>query len=165
MGTAATLNVQSTYDLSRDTGTCNSIWLDNKKLQKSNHKALLIKEIFDYIKWWIIVLGASPCKIVFIIIKDVFIFHCPVGALKRMFLLSSTQPGSDTVFTFKTLLGTKRLTYPKFTKDLKWLLKQLGLGTGYITNNFTVLGEEGQVLAPDWHSQWDDKINGGLEVW
>ena len=26
---AATLNAQSPYDLSRDTGTCNSIWLDD----------------------------------------------------------------------------------------------------------------------------------------
>jgi len=35
------------------------------KLQKHNHKALLVKEIFDYIKWWIIILGVSPCKPVF----------------------------------------------------------------------------------------------------
>ena len=32
----------------------------------------------------------------FVIIKDVFIFHFPVGALKRIFLLSSAQLGSDT---------------------------------------------------------------------
>ena len=41
-----------------------------------------------------------------------------------MYLLSSAQQGSDPVFTFTTLLGTKPLTYGKFTKDLKWLLKQ-----------------------------------------
>jgi len=67
----------------------------------------------------------------FVIIKDVFVFHCPVGALKRMFLVSSTQQGSDPMFSFTTLLGTKPMTYGKFTKDLKWLLKQLGFGTGY----------------------------------
>ncbi|KAK2168680.1 hypothetical protein LSH36_15g16012 [Paralvinella palmiformis] len=33
-----------------------------------------------------------------------------IGALKRMFLLSSTQQGSDPVFTFTTLLGIKPLT-------------------------------------------------------
>ena len=48
-----------------------------------------------------------------------------------MNLLSSAQQGSDPVFTFTTLLGTKPMTYGKFTKDLKWLLKQLGLETGY----------------------------------
>ena len=42
------------------------------------------KEIFYYIKWWIIVLGASPRK-------TVFLFHCPVGAWILMFLLSSAQ--------------------------------------------------------------------------
>ena len=44
-------------------------------------------------------------KVYFVIIKDVFIFYCPVGALKRMFLLSSAQQGSDPVFTFTTLLA------------------------------------------------------------
>ena len=48
-----------------------------------------------------------------------------------MYLLSSAQQRSDPVFTFTTLLGTKPLAYGKFTKDFKWLLKQLGLGTGY----------------------------------
>jgi len=72
----------------------------------------------------------------FVIIKDVFIFHFPVGALKQTFLLSSDQQGSDPVFTFKTLLGTKPLTYGKFTKYLNWLLKQLGLGTGYCSHSF-----------------------------
>jgi len=67
-----------------------------------------------------------------------------------MFLLSSAQQQSDPVFTFTTLLGTKPMTYGKFTKDLKWLLKQLGLGTGIVV---AVLGEEGQVFAPDWHSR------------
>jgi len=43
-------------------------------------------------------------RVYFIIIKDVFIFHCPVGALKQMFLLSSAQQGSDPVFIFTTLL-------------------------------------------------------------
>jgi len=55
----------------------------------------------------------------FVIIKDVFIFHCPVEALKQMCLLSSTQQGSDSVFIFTTLLSTKPLTYGMFTKDLK----------------------------------------------
>ena len=72
----------------------------------------------------------------FVIIKDVFIFHCPVRALKRMFFISSAQQGSDPVFTFTTLLGAKPLTYGKFTKSLKWLLKQLGLGTGYGNHSF-----------------------------
>ena len=66
-----------------------------------------------------------------------------------MFLFSSAQQGSDPVFTFTTLLGTKPLAYGKFTKDLKWLLKQLGVGQAIVV---TVLGEEGQVLAPDWRS-------------
>ena len=52
-----------------------------------------------------------------------------------MYLLSSAQQGSDPVFTFTTLLGTKPLTYGKFTKGLKWLLKQLGLGTGYSSHS------------------------------
>jgi len=59
-----------------------------------------------------------------------------IGALKRMVLLSSTQQGSDPVFTFTTLLGTKPLTYGNFTKNLKWLLKQLDLGTGYSSQFF-----------------------------
>ena len=62
-----------------------------------------------------------------------------------MFLLSSIQQRSDPVFIFITLLGTKPLTYGKFTKYLKWLLKQLGL------RHAIVLGVEGQVFAPDWH--------------
>jgi len=53
-----------------------------------------------------------------------------------MFLLSSAQQGSDPVFIFTTLLGTKPLTYGKFTKDLNWLLKQLGLGTGYSSHSY-----------------------------
>ena len=53
-----------------------------------------------------------------------------------MILLSSTQQGSDPVFTFTTLLGTKPLTHGKFTKDLKGLLIQLGLGTGYSSDSF-----------------------------
>ena len=57
-----------------------------------------------------------------VIIKDVFIFHCPIGALKRVFLSSSAQQRSDPVFTFTTLLGTKSMTYGMFTKSLKWLL-------------------------------------------
>jgi len=64
-----------------------------------------------------------------------------------MFLLSSAQQGSDPVFTFTSLLGTKPLTYGKFTKDLKWSLKQLGLGMAIIV---TVLG--GAVFTSDWHS-------------
>jgi len=88
-------------------------------------------------------------SVYFVIMKDVFIFHCPVGALKRVFLLSSAQQGSDPVFTFRTLPGTKPLTYGKFTKYLKWLLKQLGLGQAILV---TVLGEEAQVWAPDWYS-------------
>jgi len=75
-------------------------------------------------------------KVYCVIIKDVFIFHFPVGALKQMFLLSSTQQGSDPVFTFTSLLCTKLLTYGKFTKDHKWLLKQLHLGTGYNSLSF-----------------------------
>jgi len=61
-------------------------------------------------------------KVYFLIIKGMFIFYCPVGALKRMYLLSSAQRVSDPVFTFTTLLGTKPITYGKFTKSLKWLL-------------------------------------------
>ena len=58
-------------------------------------------------------------RVYFVIIKDVFIYQCPVGTLKRMFLLSSIQQGSDPVFTFTNLLGIKLLTYGKFTKYLK----------------------------------------------
>ena len=47
------------------------------------------------------------------------------------------------MFTFTTMLGTKPLTYGKFTKYLKCLLKQLCQWTGYIV---TVLGEVGQIL-------------------
>jgi len=65
-----------------------------------------------------------------------FIFQCPVGALKRMYLLSSAQQGSDSMFTFTTLLGTKPMTYGKFTKYIKWLLRQLGLGKGYGRHSF-----------------------------
>jgi len=89
---------------------------------------LLPKEIFDYVKWWIIVLGVSPCKPVFFNHKDVFIFHCPVGALKQMFLLSSTQQGPDPVITFTTLLDTKPLTYGKFTKISQMVIKTVRSG-------------------------------------
>jgi len=68
-----------------------------------------------------------------------------------MFLLSSAQQRSDPVFTFTTLLGTKPLTYGKFTKYIKWLLKQLGLGTGYSSYSFRREGE--RLFAPDWHSR------------
>ena len=74
------------------------------------------------IEWGIIVLVASHVRVYFLIINGVFIFHCPVGALKQTYLLSSAQQGSDPVFTFTTLLGTKPMTYGKFTKSLKWLL-------------------------------------------
>jgi len=67
-----------------------------------------------------------------------------------MFLLSSAQQGSDPVFTFTTLLGTKPPTYGKFTKDLKGLLKQLGLGIGYSSHSFR-RGEA--IYPPDWHSR------------
>ena len=72
----------------------------------------------DDIKSWV----HPHIRVYFVIIEDVFIFHCPVRALKRMFLLTSAQQGSDPVFTFTTLLGTTPMTYGKFTKDLKWLL-------------------------------------------
>ena len=39
------------------------------------------------------------------------------------------------------IYGTKVLTYVKFTKDLKWLLKQLGLGTGYSSHSFRRWGK------------------------
>ena len=89
-------------------------------------------------------------KVYFVIIKGGFIFHCPVGALKQIVLLSSTQQRSDLVFNFTILLGTKPLTYGKFTKDLKWLLRQLGLGTGYNSHSFR---RDEEVLASDWHSR------------
>jgi len=79
-------------------------------------------------------LGAPHIRVYFVIIKDVFIFHCPVGAFKPMFLLSFALPGSDPVFT----VCTKPLTYGKFA------------GQAIVV---TVLGEEGQVLAPGWHSR------------
>ena len=54
-----------------------------------------------------------------------------------MFLLSSAQQGSDPVFTFTLVLGTKPLTYGNtFTKYIKWLLKQLGQGTDYSSRSF-----------------------------
>ena len=116
-----------------------SIWFQyignttcGKNIQKPNHKALLARGILKRY-WWIIVLRTYPWKVYFVIIKDVFIFHCPVGALKQFFLLSSAQQGSDPVFTFTS---TKPLTYSKFTKDHKWLLKQLSLGTGYRSYSF-----------------------------
>jgi hypothetical protein len=87
---------------------------------------------------------------------------CPVGALKSMFLLSSAQQGSDPVFTFTTPLGTKPLLYGKFTKDLKGLLKQLGLCTGYSSHSFRrggasfmlQMGIPGEMikLMGDWRS-------------
>jgi len=53
------------------------------------------------------------------------------------------------VFTLTTLLGTKPLTYGRFTKDVNGLLKQLGLGTGYSSHSFR---RRGKFYAPDWHS-------------
>jgi len=44
-------------------------------------------------------------------------------------------------------VGTKPLAYSKFTKDPKWLLKQVW-GQGIVVQ---VLG--GQVFAPEWHSR------------
>jgi len=49
-----------------------------------------------------------------------------------MYLLSYAQQGSDPVFTFTTLLGTKPMTYGKFSK---MVIKQLGLGTGYSSHS------------------------------
>jgi len=89
---------------------------------------------------------------------------CPVGALKSMFLLSS-----DSVFTFTTPLGTKPLLYGKFTKDLKGLLKQLGLCTGYSSHSFRrggasfmlQVGIPGEMikLMGDWRSDLLSKIS------
>ena len=53
-----------------------------------------------------------------------------------MFSLSSAQHGSDPVLTFTTQLGTNPVTYCKLIKYLKWLLKQLGLGTDYSSHSF-----------------------------
>jgi len=97
-----------------------------------SHKALLAKEIFDDSKWWIIVLGASPCKSVFCNHQRYLYLPLSNSSLETNVLLSYAQQRSDPVFAFTTLLGTKPLTHGKFTKDLKGLLKQLGLGTGYI---------------------------------
>jgi len=74
-------------------------------------------------------------KVYFLIINDVFIFSCPVRALKQMCLLSSAKQGSDSLFIFSTLLGTQPLAYDQFTKYLKWLLKHLGQGTGYSSHS------------------------------
>ena len=40
------------------------------------------------------------------------------------------------MFTFTPLLGTKPLTYAKFTKYIKGLLKQVGLGISYSSHSF-----------------------------
>ena len=48
----------------------------------------------------------------------------------------SLETGSDSVSTFTTPLATKPLAYGKFTKKLKSLLKQLGLGTSYSSHSF-----------------------------
>ena len=71
---------------------------------------------------------------------------CPVIALKLVFLLSSDEQGSDPVFIFTTLLGTKPLTYGKFTKDLKGLLKRLVLGTAYSSHSFMLQIGIGSVM-------------------
>jgi len=65
-------------------------------------------------------------------------------------LLSSARQWSDPVFTFRSLLGTKPLTYGTFTKYLKWLLRQLCLGIGYNSHSFR---RGGTVFASDWHSR------------
>ena len=52
--------------------------------------------------------------------------------------------------TFTTLLGSKPITYDKFTKSLKWLLNSQVWGQAIVV---TGLGEEGYVLAPDSHSR------------
>jgi len=80
-------------------------------------------------------------RVYFVIIKDVFIFHC-----RSLEMNVFACP----VFTFTTLLSTKPMTYGKFIKDCKWLLKQLVLGKAIVV---TLLGEEGQVFASDWHSR------------
>ena len=69
-----------------------------------------------------------------------------LGALEPMFLLSSAQQGSDPLFTFTTLLGTKPMTWYVY-KISQMIIKQLGLAIVV-----TVLGEEAQVWAPDWYS-------------
>ena len=66
---AATLNAQSPYDLSRDTGTCNSIWLDDLSFQDdflidtSSHRYSGAISLIDLIDLkWIHCLTCSQCS-------------------------------------------------------------------------------------------------------
>jgi len=70
---AASLNAQSAYDLSWDTGTCNSIWLadlsfwDYFLLDTSSHRysgaiSLMDLEVINRILKWICCLTGSQCS-------------------------------------------------------------------------------------------------------
>ena len=132
------------FQLVNCTSNSNSVFLTLFLPNTFYHEQVL--RLPNWIQSWV----HPHVRVYFVIIKAMFIFHCPVGTLKRMYLFSSTQQGSDPVFTFTSLLGTKPLTYGKFTKDLKWLLKHLGLETGYSNHSFRRGGER---FAPDWHSR------------
>ena len=93
---------------------------------------LLAKEIFEDIKWWIIiVLSVSPCKSVF------------CNYQRGVYIPLSSRSPVTNVFALFRPAGVRSCiyfhnpaAYGKFTKDLKWLLKQLGLGTGYSSHSF-----------------------------
>ena len=68
-----------------------------------------------------------------------------------MYLLSSAQQGSDTVFTFTTLLGTKPMTYGKFTKSLKWLLKSQVWGQAIVVTGTKALDHYGSSILVTPH--------------
>ena len=107
----------------------NTLFLCNLDYFLFNRKHVYIYIQGAFSERGIISLGGSQCW-VHVTCKSIFynhqrcvyIFDCPAGALKLMYLLSSAQQGSDPVFTFTTLLGTKPMTYDKFTKCLKQLL-------------------------------------------
>ncbi len=61
---------------------------------------------------------------------------CPVSAVKHMYKLSGPQRGSDPVFSFPTPVGNKPLLYNQFMKDLKGLVKKLGLCSGFSGHSF-----------------------------
>ena len=104
-----------------------------------NHKVLLAKEIFNDIKWWIIVLGASLCK-------SLFCNH------QRCVYIPLSSRSLET-----NIFGQFR---PAGVRSCIYFISLQNISNGYKNSQFwgqdivvTVLGEDGQVFAPDWHSR------------
>ena len=92
---------------------------------KSNHKALLAKEIFDDIKCWIIVLGASPCKRVFFNHQR-YVYIPLSGRSTEVNFLAQFHPAGVRSYIYihnPRVLNHLQVAYGKFTKRSEMVIK------------------------------------------